>query len=89
MSWSTNVVSVGGDTTDADLEKLVTSGQEGAEVERSLEAGKRAAAGLIRSGALGHPGHTFRVHLGGHVNTDNEPAAGWSNDCINVSVSQE
>lgn len=89
MSWSTTPVSVGGDSADADLEALVAQGQEGPEVDRALEAGKRAAALLIRSGAVGHPGHTFRVFVGGHVNPDNKPAEGWSNDCINLSISQE
>lgn len=89
MSWSTIAVSVGGDSVDKDLEALVAQGQEGPEVDRSLEAVKQAAADLIRSGVVGNPSHTFRVAAGGHVNPGNEPAEGWANDCLNLSISQE
>lgn len=89
MSWTTIPVSVSGSLPVTGLDALVATGQGGPEVDRALEAAKNAAADLIRSGAVGGPYESYRVQAFGHVNPNNEPVAGWSNDTITINVSQE
>lgn len=50
---------------------------------------RSAVLALIDSATVGDPElHTFNVSLAGHANPGHEPAEGWSNDCVSVSVSQ-
>lgn len=58
-----------------------------------LEAVKKAAeiaVMLVGSGTVGSPDnrHDFAISMSGHANPDHEPAQGWANDFVSVSVYQ-
>jgi hypothetical protein len=59
------------------------------QVREQMEIAADAATKLIRSGAIGGPeGKTFNVSVSGHANPGHEPAGGWANDMVTVSVAQ-
>lgn len=88
MSWTTNTVTVHGDSPDAELEQLYIMGDPAPESNQAFEAGKKAASALIRSGSLGTPGDTYRVFLNGHANPRHLRVGGFTNDCVSVFVGQ-
>lgn len=83
MSWGTSWKVRGNEVWD-----LTENGLDTPEHEEQAEVAGAAAAQLILSGAFGDPGKAFRVTLSGHGNSGHEPAEGWSNDFIQISVSQ-
>lgn len=64
------------------------------ETAEQLRAAKVAAKRLIDTGAVGNIGGDgdlgvrFQVMLGGHANPNHEPAPGWADDTINITVRQ-
>lgn len=47
-----------------------------------------AVTELIDSGALGDPGGKYSFNVSGHANPDHQPAPGWANDSLTISISQ-
>lgn len=70
--------------------KLTTPYNEADEhVREQMNVAADAATKIIASGAIGGAGKEFYVNVSGHANPDHEPAEGWSNDALTVSVSQK
>lgn len=57
-------------------------------VVEQIEIASAVAKQIVASGAVGGADKEFRIGLNGHANADHEPAPGWSNDCVTVSVYQ-
>lgn len=56
-----------------------------------LEAAKKAAIAILRSGAVGDPkgeNRDYIVTLSGHSNPGHAPRPGFANDTVTVTVSQ-
>ncbi len=100
MSWNTSAV-ITGDSVDDEIDALhkaqaavIQSWDNHSDDTKlasleQLEVAIDAAQGLILSGLVGDPaGKRFNVSLSGHVNPNHEPAEGWANDYISISVSQ-
>lgn len=58
------------------------------QVQEQMNVAADAATKIIASGAVGGPGKEYHVSVSGHANPEHEPAKGWANDCVTVSVSQ-
>lgn len=59
------------------------------EAEEAFLTAVDAADKLVSTGVFGNPASKrFYVNLSGHANTSHEPAEGWVNDCVTISVSQ-
>jgi hypothetical protein len=95
VSWSASFPEgVRGDALDEDLDpaKANTSPPDfdkwdDAPAEQ-LVAARSLVYDLIEKGAVGNSSKTFNVTLSGHANPDHEPAEGWANDMVSISVSQ-
>ena len=44
---------------------------------------------LIDSGVVGTPDKAYRWSVSGHGNINHEPASGWSNDSLSISITQQ
>ena len=87
MSWSASTpVPVSADDLRAALESADVSGDREAAADQ-ISAAIDAAVAIAQSGAIGSE-KTFRASISGHANPDHEPADGFTNDQISVSVSQ-
>lgn len=95
MSWSAHV----SDLPPADVEDKLTDeidryfAQYEPESHASLTESKAAAAAAIRAavdildaGVVGT--RNVNVSISGHANPNHEPAEGWSNDGITVTITQ-
>lgn len=49
---------------------------------------KRVVRSLVKSGTFGDPEGAYDVVISAHGNPDHKPTPGWSNDFINISLSQ-
>jgi len=88
MSWSIRYES----KADFESDKRAftqTGGNDPEGVVNAIEAARRAASLLIGDGAVGGDTKDFTVSLSGHANKDHEPAPGWANDTITVTVTQK
>lgn len=54
------------------------------QIERAIEVAKS----ILVSGVIGKD-KQFQVSLSGHANNNHEPAVGWANDCITVTIYQK
>ena len=66
----------------------LTVGDLTEEMEKQLDVAAGVAHDLAASGALGDKDGEYRVTLTGHANPEHKPVAGWSNDFINVVITQ-
>ena len=57
------------------------------ETKEQIAAAREAAFVLLGSKAVGTL--DVQINLSGHANTDHEPAQGWANDAITVSIVQK
>lgn len=104
MSWSghctVELPADGSEETDAEVSARVADALNGIEIhgnddcpeerKKAFRAAVFTAIGLVTSGAYGAPRtHAFYVTVAGHCNPGNEPRSGWSNDCVNISVTQK
>lgn len=89
MSWSIRYESKAdlnndargvGSAKDEDLNEAAKE-----QVEMAIES----AVSIIASGAVGNDEKDFTVSISGHANENHEPASGWANDTITVSVTQK
>jgi hypothetical protein len=87
MSWSESLSNVSLDEIEGTPPNAYTS-----TVPEHLDQfakAKTVAQDIILSGVLGDPAtKRFNVNIGGHGNPNHEPAQGWVNDCISISISQ-
>jgi len=88
MSWTASLPEplAAPEVYDA-IDALVPQGQTIGEAVAAADQAKLAAKALIESGALG-TGCEFRVGLSGHANPGNAPVAGWANDFVQISITQ-
>lgn len=71
------------------LTEPVLSGVEELEEHRDqYDAALHHAWEIIRSGAVGEEWKRYHVILSGHGNIHHEPRPGWSNDHIQISITQ-
>lgn len=89
MSWVVDAFETSKKTAKKDIleTEREARGQEGKHVDEAVTAAKKAAKTLIDSGVVGTD-TPVRVSLSGHANPDHEPADGWANDFVTVSVYQ-
>lgn len=93
MSWSISYPSredfVADRRSDPNMRSNTT------EVDAQIRAARAAAAAVIDSGTVGQDANVpqgrkdFAISISGHANPGHEPAQGWANDCINISISQK
>lgn len=85
MSFSAN-----GTVVNGDIETLTKSPEVLPEYNSDmLEAALTAISDLLESGVLGTSDKTYRWSVSGHGNINHEPASGWSNDSMSISISQQ
>lgn len=82
MSWTASLT-----YEDGNLVASTSSNVNGTETNEQYEAALGAVDALINTGAVGHH-KKFAVHLSGHGNENHEPAPGWANDSISISITQ-
>ena len=86
MSWNTIVPStVASDELDA---VVLNVPDPSPQVTEQFEVGKQVLATILASGAVGDTDKRFKVALYGHANPNHEPAKGWANDSITLTVTQ-
>lgn len=83
MSWSARGVWENG-TLQVEYQANIDS----PESSKQFEVAKEAVGNIVASGALGDSTVDYIFTLSGHANENHQPVAGWSNDLINISVSQ-
>ncbi len=86
MSWSGNGQASEHGIAVTSMTFSPSYGEADEQVKEQMNAAADAATKIISSGAVGTG--EFDVNVSGHANPDHEPAEGWSNDCVTVSVSQ-
>ena len=59
------------------------------EHDEEFRLGIKLANEIIDSGLVGSGDKEYHINLSGHVNPNHEPAPGWANDCLTVTVSQK
>lgn len=85
MSWSASATDIDPAAIDGIEPPYPVEG----EPAEQLAKAKELAALLADSGVVGDPAeHRFNVALSGHANPDHEPAEGYANDTVSVTVSQ-
>ena len=96
MSWGYKVEAVPGTELEVELTKareayketLSSTGHTGFDDITAAEV-EFTVFDLVATGALGDPmKHKFSVSLVGHANPGHEPAEGWANDSVTISISQ-
>jgi hypothetical protein len=86
MSWSMNGVVHDEESVD----NLKGSTVDSIAVAEQMEFAKAVVKDAVESGVLGDPRqHHFYVQLNGHANPSHEPAPGWANDTITISITQQ
>lgn len=88
MSWSTYIGPTAAKDVKASLDVAPLPEGVSDQVQEQVAVAKKAALAIVKSGAVGGTDKHFNVSLSGHANPDHEPAEGWANDCITVSVAQ-
>lgn len=84
MSWSATYLFEGSDIVH---EVTPMAGQDSEEAQAAHQAAFDAASALIGTKTVGE-NKKFKVIVSGHANPGNVPVAGWSNDCLNISIYQ-
>jgi hypothetical protein len=86
MSWNATIPGpISANELDA-VELKVTDPSP--EVQEQFEAGKLALVSLLADGTLGGTDKKFKISLHGHANPKHEPAAGYVNDGVHLTVEQ-
>jgi hypothetical protein len=59
------------------------------EAEQQHDEALIAFANIMDSGAMGNfDKYTYSLTLSGHANEKHEPAEGWANDCLTLTITQ-
>ena len=87
MSWSLHYENR--ENFEKDAPQYPAVPELGPDCEEQKNVARHAAEEIIASGAVGGEGKDFTVNISGHANPGHEPAAGWANDCITVSITQK
>lgn len=82
MSWSASFRVVPGE----ELQDVYESNVDVPEHAEQYRAAKVAVFDILNSGALG--GHQHKVVVVGHGNPGHEPAPGWANDGVTITIVQ-
>lgn len=53
-----------------------------------LEVARVKVSEIIASDCVGK-NKDFAINLSGHANPNHEPATGWANDCVSISITQK
>lgn len=90
MSWS---ATTGGPVaTDQVADKLkehtTNFGDGRSHVVEQQQAAKNVVEDLLEAGVVGSKDKKFSVSLTGHANPNHEPAEGYGNDSISITISQ-
>lgn len=86
MSWSSNVQS-------ADLDAIIRFPEPAFQPESAKESREQfeeaveSVVNIISSGVMGDH-KLYNVTIGGHANVGHEPASGWANDSLTISIQQ-
>lgn len=88
MSWSARLRVRAGETEPRDGDVTLSNVDE---VPGHLEQYREAVAsafGILLSGVVGGKDKDYMLNLSGHANEGHEPASGWANDAITISIYQ-
>lgn len=82
MSWSASGFAYKGEVEiSIPGEISPESGEQASEASKAVQA-------IVKSGVLGDPQAKYHVSIVGHANPDHSPTAGWSNDSLNINITQ-
>lgn len=87
MSWSARFVKRPGATAEQTEFEVSNVDEVPEHVEQYREA-ITAAFGVLLSGVVGSTDKSYLIVLSGHGNENHEPADGWANDQLTISISQ-
>lgn len=82
MSWSASGTAENGEV------EISIPGEISAESGQQASVASKAVQTIVKSGCLGDPKAKYHVSMTGHANPDHEPVSGWSNDSLNISITQ-
>ena len=88
MSWSASFTLRAGDTEPREDDLELSNVNEVDEHLEQFREALAAAFGILLSGVVGNRDKDYRVVMTGHGNPDHEPAEGWANDGLNLSIFQ-
>lgn len=89
MSWSVGLAEpAAAEDFDAAIDALEPPHELTQEGRAQLVAAREAAKALVHGGSIGDDGKRFYATLNGHANPGHEPAPGYANDLVSVSVRQ-
>lgn len=91
MSWSISASAKFAeldDALDAAFEEHAKRALVADETRHQFEVARSCALRIAANGAVGNVTKNLIVTLSGHANPDHEPASGYANDQITVSVLQ-
>lgn len=89
MSWSLTYTSYEDFVNDHPTNPPWQNEAVQTEVDEQVREARETVERLVESGVIGTSAKDFHVTISGHANKDHEPASGWANDCISISVSQK
>ena len=84
MSWSATFRV----TPEEGLVEESTSNVDLSHHQDQLGQAVLAAAGLLTSNVVGGADKSYRITLSGHGNPNHEPAPGWANDFVSITIAQ-
>lgn len=91
MSWTVWATDVSLDNVEETLDKRFEelNPEQTVEMVEQFDDAVESVYMFISGASLGDPDtKKFNVSISGHANPSHEPATGWANDCITVSVNQ-
>lgn len=89
MSWNAYYSTREGFNTDTPMSSSPAKIDLTGVVAEQWKVARNAAAGVLSSGAVGNADKEFSITLSGHANPRHEPAEGWANDCISITITQK
>lgn len=89
MSWSASFVVRAGEAEPREEDLTLSNVNEVPEHLEQFRESLSAVFGILLSGVLGGKDKDYVVNLSGHGNERHEPAPGWSNDYLSISISQK
>ncbi|HWV45479.1 MAG TPA: hypothetical protein VN039_05545 [Nitrospira sp.] len=88
MSWSASLVVRAGEPEPRDGDVSLNNVDEVPEHLEQYREALSAAFGILLSGVVGGKDKNYTINLSGHGNEGHEPASGWANDMLSITISQ-
>lgn len=88
MSWSVSGT-IGPDKVANYRNEVLQQENGEKESKKALDSAKKIVEDIVSSGIVGDPKGEYTVQMNGHSNDKNRAKSGWSNDYINIQVTQK